>query len=291
MGPGMTSEVLRRVHGSERLPTANGTTDERTAPHETPASLPEEQPLTIEVNGRPVATLLCTPDAPTELGVGWAFAHGFFDDRAQLGRVTGHKDRVSLMVDTAAGGGRAWREWLLAGFDAGTACATRTERQDDEPEADQWRLPPATLDATVAKMLARFGDERAAPAYHHAAVGGGGRVAALARDVSRHNAVDKVVGWALLHELPCARLLLCVSGRLSADIAFKAWRAGLRIVVSRSLPTRQAVSLADAHGLTLVGADGAAERAVYSHPWRLADDESAPAEPSAAAREAVGSTP
>lgn len=283
----MTNEGVRRVHGSERLPTANGNNGEPSAARVVAETLPDEQPLTIEVNGRPVATLLCTPDAPTELGVGWAFAHGFFDDRAQLGRVTGHKDRVSLMVDTAADGGRAWREWLLAGFDAGTACATIADRRGDEEAADDWRLPPATLDATVTKMLARFGDERAAPAYHHAAVGGGGRVAALARDVSRHNAVDKVIGWSLLHELPRSRLLLCISGRISADIAFKAWRAGLRIVVSRSLPTRQAVNLADAHGLTLVGAASDAERAVYSHPWRLADDD-ADADPTEHAQPARG---
>ena len=278
MGPGMTSEVLHRVHGSERLSSATGTTADGSAPPLSREMLPEEQPLTIEVNGRPVATLLCTPDAPTELGVGWAFAHGFFDNRAQLGRVTGHHGRVSLMVDTAVDGGRAWREWLLAGFDAGTACATVGGQRGEASMTDEWRLPAATFDVTVAKMLARFGDERAAPAYHHAAVGGGGRVAALARDVSRHNAVDKVIGWSLLHELPRARLLLCVSGRISADIAFKAWRAGLQIIVSRSLPTRQAVNLADAHGLTLVGAADNVERTVYTHSWRLTDDETEAAE-------------
>src|ERR671916_3180313 len=106
MGPGMSREVLHRVHGSERPPTANGATPNLDPPPVTHESLPEEQPLTIEVNGRPVATLLCTPDAPTELGVGWAFAHGYFDDRAQLARVTGHHGRVSLMVDTAVDGGR-----------------------------------------------------------------------------------------------------------------------------------------------------------------------------------------
>src|SRR3712207_2775149 len=123
MRPTMTNGGLRRIHGSERVPTANGASDHPRAPRCAREALPDEQPLTIEVNGRPVATLLCTPDAPSELGVGWAFAHGFFDERARLGRVTGHQDRVSLMVDSAVDGGRAWRDWLLAGFDAGTTCA------------------------------------------------------------------------------------------------------------------------------------------------------------------------
>jgi FdhD protein len=116
-------------------------------------------------------------------------------------------------------------------------------------------------------------------------------VSALARDVSRHNAVDKVIGWSLLNELPRTNLLLCVSGRISADIAFKAWRAGLTIVVSRSLPTRQAVALAEAQGLTLVGGEGEAARTVFSHPWRLVDDEATeivePAEPKKNARERI----
>ena len=108
---------------------------------------------------------------------------------------------------------------------------------------------------------------------HHAAVADGDLTCAVARDFSRHNAVDKAIGWSLLEGLPGGVLMLCLSGRVSADIVFKAWRAEIPLVASRALPTAEAVELAHQAGIAVVGRVLDGRRAIYTHAWRVRQED------------------
>ncbi|MEA2584248.1 MAG: FdhD protein [Thermomicrobiales bacterium] len=278
-------EQPRRLHGSFRLgadpvfPESRSTFNLRPSIDE----LPEEQPLTVEINGRPVATLLCSPTGARELVLGWAFAQGYFDDLAQVQRLTPYNDRIVLMVDRPGCGGASWREVLTSGFDASTVRTPRSaigsdpsESGDGDADDNGPRFDRTRFLATMERVFARFRTECGADGVHHAAVTDGEHLCAVSRDVCRHNAVDKVVGWTLTQRLDRTRLILCLSGRVSADLAYKASRAGVPIVVSRSLPTCEAVELAHAARITLVGRVLEPQRAIYAHPWRLTtgDEES-----------------
>ncbi|HYF38162.1 MAG TPA: formate dehydrogenase accessory sulfurtransferase FdhD, partial [Gemmatimonadales bacterium] len=83
---------------------------------------------------------------------------------------------------------------------------------------------------------------------------------AHAEDIGRHNAVDKSLGGALLSGHPVEGLGLLVTGRISAELAFKAARAGLAYVATPSVPSTLAVEIARRSGMVLVG------RAVSGHP-------------------------
>jgi FdhD protein len=261
----------RRLHGSFRL----GGEPLLPEPHQTfnlrPTidELAEEQSLTVEVNGRQVATLLCSPAGTTELALGWAFAQGYFEDPVQVQRLTPYRDRVALMIDRPGGGGASWQTVVTSGFDASSVRTPRTAPVTDDAELVGPRFDRVRFLAIVEQVFARFRADAGAESVHHAAVTDGDHLCAVSRDVCRHNAVDKVIGWTLSQGRDRSQLILCLSGRVSADLAYKASRAGFAIVASRSLPTCEAVELAHAARITLVGRVLEPQRAIYAHPWRL----------------------
>jgi FdhD protein len=95
---------------------------------------------------------------------------------------------------------------------------------------------------------------------HAAALTDGTSLLHHAEDIGRHNAVDKVIGAAVVAERRLDELLLLVTGRISGELAFKAARAQLAIVATPSVPSTLAVEIARAAGVQLIG------RAVSGHP-------------------------
>ena len=227
----------------------------------------EEVPVWLEVNGRPIVTWMCTPDLLEELAIGWLHGEGYIDSIDQvrlrpcatdLGFWAEVPEERVLAVQSE---GR--RSVLASGcgavstFLADPATIEAQPARGVVPEVDQLRALFKALFAKGERYKDTGGIHAAAlvdPASQE--------LIAHAEDIGRHNAGDKSLGAALLARRPVQGMGLLVTGRISAELAFKAARAGLAYVATPSVPSTLAVEIARRSGMILVG------RAVSAHPQR-----------------------
>ena len=141
------------------------------------------------------------------------------------------------------------------------------------PLADDIQVPDARI-AAAPQLLREQQRAFATTGGLHAAglLGPDGSLVSVREDVGRHNAVDKVIGWAIRQgRLPLPDTVLVVSGRASYELTQKAVLAGLPMLAAVSAPSSLAVELAQQAGLTLVGFVRGETMNVYAHPGRIVD--------------------
>ncbi|HWO87628.1 MAG TPA: formate dehydrogenase accessory sulfurtransferase FdhD [Gemmatimonadales bacterium] len=217
----------------------------------------EETPVWLEVNGRPVVTWMCTPDQLEELVVGWLHGEGYIRGVEDIVRLRPCATDLGFWVDVAperiaAVDSEDRRRVLASGCGAVSVALADPHAIRPTPARGE---PPdtVTMRALFKAMFARGERYHETGGIHAAALTDGASLLSHAEDVGRHNAVDKVIGAVLLARRDPTGLGLLVTGRISAELAFKASRAGLAWVATVSVPTTLAVNIAARSGLTLVG--------------------------------------
>jgi len=223
-----------------------------------------EEPLEIRVEGQTLVTVLRTPGNDRELVAGWLLAEGIVRNQTDLFDVVqcpsvdsaGNVVEVHLsspdqfevsrfvrrvvsnsscgmcsrtLIDEVAGG----RGPVVGGFAVGVRTLQRL------PEA--LRAAQSAFDATGGIHAAALFDTN-------------GKLLAVREDVGRHNAVDKLLGWALFSEmLPLSKCGLLVSGRVAFEIVQKAWVGGIPLIAAIGAASSMAVETAQSAGQTLIG--------------------------------------
>lgn len=233
-----------------------------------------EAPVTLVVNDRELVTLLCTPADLRDLAVGWLLAEGVIEGPQEIVSLAGCANDSELLILTSPDRTAALSQrWRVVTSGCGSGAHAGTINAADVPQVGVGlRLSLTRLRELAVGML------RGARLYHKT---GGVHAAALAtpealvlirEDIGRHNALDKVIGRALLDACPLHAMLLLSTGRLSSEMVWKAARAGLQLAASVSIPTTLACDLAEAAGLTIVGRVVSPRPWVYTHPERLAEE-------------------
>jgi FdhD protein len=229
-----------------------------------------EEPLEIRIGGRPVAVTMRTPGHDEELALGFCLSEGLRPRGARL-----PDDLAANTVEVDAPGfdpERLQRSFYttsscgVCGKGALDAVAIEAERVEGD-----LRLPAAVVAALPARLREAQAAFEATGGLHASGLfDPAGSLLCLREDVGRHNALDKVVGWAFGQGLlPLSRLVLCVSGRLSFELVQKAAVAGCPILVAVGAPSSLAVELARDRGVTLCGFVRDGHVNVYSEPWRI----------------------
>jgi FdhD protein len=217
----------------------------------------EEVPVWLEVNGEPAVTWMCTPDQLEELAVGWLHGEGYLDAIDDLVRLRPCAADLGFWADVSpervlAVRGQERRRVLASG--CGAVSTMLADQHGGAPVAVAVDPPPAEALRALFKELFRRGDRyNDTGGIHAAALVTGDALLHHAEDIGRHNAVDKVIGAAVIARRPLAGLGLLVTGRISAELAAKAARAALGWVATPSVPSTLALTIAARAGLTLVG--------------------------------------
>jgi FdhD protein len=213
-----------------------------------------EEPLEIRVDGRALAVTMRTPGHDEELALGFLHGEGLIETPREAGPT---EDFAANTVEVA---GPLLRDPGQRSFYTTSSCgvcgkgaleqvAVDAPRQDDAaPLIDR-----ATL-AGLPDRLRQPGFEATGGLHATGLFTPAGELVAVREDVGRHNAMDKVVGWALREgRIPLSGHVLCVSGRLSFELVQKAAVAGAPVLVGVGAPTSLAVALASDRNMTLAG--------------------------------------
>lgn len=236
------------------------------ASHEDVDEVVREEPLEIRIGGVPVAVVMRTPGHDEELALGLLATEGVVDGLDAVRSV-----RHCTVVEDPAAEGNVVQVILREGLEVDWARLRRNLYASSscglcgKASIDQLMLRCAPLedDVRVAvgrlyELPARLGAEQAVFARTGGLHAAGlfrpdGQALVVREDVGRHNAVDKVVGWAMRHgQLPLRGHVLMVSGRVSYEITQKAVAAGIPVIAAVSAPSSLAVDLAARAGVTLV---------------------------------------
>jgi FdhD protein len=230
-----------------------------------------EEPLEIRVDGEPIAVTMRTPGHDEELALGFLYGEGLIDGP----RAAGLTD--DLANNTIVVSGPLTRLPGARRFYTTSSCGVCGKGAIEEVTVHSERLAPWTgtpldrgLVASLPERLVQPGFARTGGLHATGLFDAAGELLCVREDVGRHNAMDKVIGWALTRSLvPLADKLLCVSGRLSFELVQKAAVAAAPLLVGVGAPTSLAIELARDRDLTLCGFARAGRMNVYSGEQRL----------------------
>lgn len=253
----------------------------RAQPQHVEDELVVEEPLEVRVNQTSLIVVMRTPGHDFELAAGFLYTEGLItssDDIDIIAYCEDSEDNIvnvglasGLHLDAAAG----WQRNFHANASCGlcgkmTIESVKLQVPEISVETD-FRLCPQTLYQLNSRLRASQSVFEKTGGLHAAGLfNENGELLIIREDIGRHNAVDKVIGQALLADmLPLARHILMVSGRASFEIVQKALFARIPIIVAVSAASTLAVELAQEGNLTLIGFMRGESMAVYSCPERI----------------------
>jgi FdhD protein len=260
----------------------------RVAPSETirrSDTLAVEEPLEIRLNGEPYVVTMRTPGNDIDLAHGLLYSEGIISERSDIvlarycagsgpdGINTYNVLDITLapLVSTPAPAARRNTVTTSACGICGTTTIDQVLRESRYAVDPHVRVA-AELVLSAPMLLRQQQRTFDQTGGLHAAglLGLNSEMRCVREDVGRHNAVDKVIGWAIREQLlPLRQMILAVSGRASFELTQKAVLAGIPVLAAVSAPSSLAAELAEEAGLTLVGFVRGETMNVYTHPERI----------------------
>ncbi|MGW6936809.1 formate dehydrogenase accessory sulfurtransferase FdhD [Lentzea sp. NPDC054927] len=232
-------------------------------------ALAAEEPLELRVNGKALAVTMRTPGQDVELAHGFLLSEGVIGDSEDIsiarfceGTGPDGMNTYNVLDIALTDGVPPPDTGVERNFYTTSSCGVCGKAALDavklktrySPALDEVRVTPEALTGFPDALRERQKVFESTGGLHAAGLFVNGELLVVREDVGRHNAVDKVLGWAVLQNLvPLRGAVLMVSGRASFELVQKAAMAGIPVLAAVSAPSSLAVELAEEQGMTLVG--------------------------------------
>ena len=241
--------------------------------HEIDDLIIRELRANLIINGELYLSMMCMPEAFEELAVGFMFSEGliksFEDIKSINATCTGN---IFVFTHQPIKVSETEKRVLISGCANGSVNLSFLNQENlQKLEGSQTYSP-----AEIVEMMSKFSKQSPVfmetGAVHSAALLFKNGDSVFFEDIGRHNAVDKIVGTALMKKLPMREGVLLISGRISSEIALKTSRLGIPVLISQSAPTSMSVAIAEKVGLTLVGFARGRRFNVYCGGFRITEN-------------------
>ena len=251
-----------------------------------PETLVVEEPLEIRVNGSPITVTMRTPGADVELAQGFLLTEGVITQRDDVltvrycrGATDDGVNTYNVLDVTLAPGVEMPDVDVTRNFYTTSSCGVCGKSSLEAVRLSSRHCPGDDPSTVKAETLSSMPEKLRAAQKVFASTGGlhgaalftaDGTTLVVREDIGRHNAVDKVIGWALeTDRIPLSATVLLVSGRASFELTQKAVMAGIPVLAAVSAPSSLAVDLASQSGLTLVAFLRGESMNIYTRPDRV----------------------
>ncbi len=233
----------------------------------------EENPLTIFINDQQLVTMVCSPSGLNELAVGFLLSEGLLRHASDILEISIAEDKGSIRVRTSNQLVPANRDQnhhiTSGGGKSGTNFRFIEAALELPPVTSEVQFTPAHLLKMIDLLQDRSITFKRTGGVHNAALANNEDLICMFEDIGRHNAVDKVLGYAFLNQIPCNDKILILSGRIASEMLLKAARAGIPVVLSRAAPTGLTIDLARSLNITVIGFARGQRLSIYTHPERI----------------------
>lgn len=233
--------------------------------------LVRESSITIFYNGRKIATLLCTPVQIMELAVGFLFSEGILSYFEEIKWISEDPERGIVMVEGCVENRtqQPVERVITSGCGQGVFLFPSGERGEGEISIEGISLSSHWISQLIREFYKRSQLYITTGGVHSCALANEGGIIIFSEDIGRHNALDKIAGKCVMEGIATKGSIILTTGRVSAEMVFKARRMNATFLISRGAPTDLSVALSQRSGITLIGFCRGERMNIYSHSERV----------------------
>lgn len=224
-----------------------------------------EEAVELYVNGKKMITFMCTPLNLEEMALGYLYSRGLIDNISEFigAAPCSTKKRVFALVDKKLKDEvYSIRNVVMSGCGSGEL-PKESNLYKRRVEAE-YKIGIGNIKETFVAMLESARLHQTTGGTHSAAIKDSSGKMLVREDIGRHNAVDKVIGAALLEGLKLDRSTVVITGRVSSDMVIKAAGAGIPVVASMRITSNMAIDIANEYKVSLIGRIGSNEPCIYN---------------------------